>query len=188
MSNVLVVSLLALVINLWANDGSAANGSWPEWAIRRLMPLICTAAIVLVLGLWRSDRVAGQVALRVSVVTLLAALLNIVPFIFKDLSEYVNASPARLQPQVPLIEAFGAQSSVFGLFDVSGYWQRAAQGERQAQYDAALNACMEEKHRKQQHQPDNSLRFECVSNASHIGPAAFIARYSRPSKPVVRTK
>src|SRR4030095_11246596 len=186
MGNVLVVVLLALPVNLWANDGSVGDGNWPQWAVRRVIPLICTAAIVLVLTLWSRERVARRLAVRVSVVILLAALLNIVPFIFEDVKEYVNGSPAQLQTHVVQAEPSSAPSRVFDLFNLSDYRSRVAQEKQQAQYAAALNACMEERSREHPDQSDNAVRFVCVSNASHSGPAAFIARYANPNKPSVR--
>jgi hypothetical protein len=185
MSNVLVVTLLGLLLNLWANDGSSGHGNWPEWVIRRIVPLICTSALVMIVALWRHDSVVGRAALRASIMTLLASLLNVIPFVFVDAVDYVNARPGRVHTNPAVFEASSSPSGMFGFFELAGHRSRAAQEKEQAEYQAALNACMEEKTRdrpKAPPQPGTSVRFECVSSASQMGFQTFVARYSGRKK------
>jgi hypothetical protein len=174
MMNVSIVILTALLINIWADDGSYVEGQWPNWVDAQVVPLVCLAAIVAAL-VWRRDNRASRAAFRLSVVTLLACLLNIVPFVLHDLDQYVNTKPADVQSPAVLTNIPPLLDSVRAILE-PGYQARLDRENTQSHYLTALTRCIEEK--TAQDSSYNATKFECVAIASRMGTAAFIARYT----------
>src|SRR5262245_49371855 len=174
MIRVLIVTLLALIVNLWVADGSAPDDDLLLWAIRRLMPLTCGAAIVAITSAWRRDTIAGRVLWRISSVTLIACLLTVAPFVIRDLTQFAVKELTGVEIHIPA-ERFTARALLsFGANEL-----KASQEQQRGLYDAAVNACMEEKRRAKLALSENARRFECVTNASRIGASAFVAHYSQ---------
>jgi len=175
--NILLVILATFLVNVWANDGRSANGDWPGWVGDRLIPFVFAVAIVLGVSLW-SERRAARIVVRGCVIALIASLLNLLPFILRDISDSVNGRPTS-----SFARAGGSKNDsssfwdgLLALIDPKEYRSRAQRREEQEHYVAAINQCIEEK-RKQDPSSDNKLRFECVSTASRLGPSEFQSRY-----------
>ena len=175
--NILLVILATFLVNVWANDGRSANGDWPGWVGDRLIPFVFAVAIVLGVSLW-SERRAARIVVRGCVIALIASLLNLLPFILRDISDSVNGRPtsafARAGGRKNDTSSFWDE--LLGLIDPKEYRSRAQRREEQEHYVAAIKQCIEER-RKQDPSSDNKLRFECVSTASRLGPSEFQSRY-----------
>ena len=174
--NILLVILATFLVNVWANDGRSANGDWPGWVGDRLIPFVFAVAIVLGVSLWSERRVA-RIVVRGCVIALIASLLNLLPFVLRDISDSVNGRPTSTFARAgSRNDSSNLWDQLLALISPKEYRSRAQRREEQEHYVAAINQCIEER-RKQDPSSDNKLRFECVSTASRLGPSEFQSRY-----------
>jgi hypothetical protein len=174
--NILLVIVATFLVNVWANDGRSANGDWPGWVGDRLIPFVFAVAIVLGVSIW-SERRTARIVVRGCVIALIASLLNLLPFVLRDISDSVNGRPtSALSRTAGRNGSSNLWDQLLAVIDPKEYRSRVQRREEQEQYVAAINQCIEER-RKQDPASDNKLRFECVSTASRLGPSEFQSRY-----------
>jgi hypothetical protein len=172
--NTLIVIIEALLINAWADDGSYIRGSWPTWVGSRLLPLCCVAVFLAVV-FWARESRASRVMFRAAVVTVLACLINVLPFVWNDPDHYRDAQHTELESPAIATKAPTLINSVLAFFEPTDSSEQAEQ-QMQSRYLTALSRCIEQKS-KQPLSSYNAAKSECTADATKIGHRAFILRY-----------
>jgi hypothetical protein len=175
MMNTVFVTVVALLINAWADDGSYTRSNWPHWVWDRLLPLACIASLVLLM-FWRRENLACRALFRAAVITVLACLINIFPFVLNGLNPYGNVQSTQLESRAIVSKGPTLLESVLAIFQSSKPDAEQEEAEMQSRYLTALSRCIDE--RSHQHLSYKVAKSECIANATKIGQSAFILRYS----------
>jgi len=181
MKNGISLVVATFLVNVWINYAIPipADGDWSRSVTGRLLVLACLAMIALLITYYRRDNVVARAAFRGALVILVALGINAVPFLLYGDGINLDPTGSGQSPARNVSEVL-TPHGIFSILQSEGDLRRASETEK-VRYEAALNQCLHEK-MDDLHYKENAARFECVSNASRMGRAAFVTLYASKTK------